>query len=119
MAGVGPSDVVIARDYTPRMTGSNDGLPRFARIRIEQAMPRGHVEIIQVRPQRFAPPIAVEAWDLRSDADHGRSSERAVTLFQHEHLSVLENLLGRPVEFSQPSARLSVGPEVGWSLGRA
>ena len=58
------------------MTESNDGLPRFARIRVEQAIPRGHVEIIQVRPQRLAPTVVVEAWDLRSDADHGRSSER-------------------------------------------
>ena len=90
------------------MAQSNQRLPRFARIRAEKTMPRGHVEIIQVRPRRLAPTVEVEAWDLRSDADHRRSSDRAVTLFQHEHLSVLEKLLGRPVEFSQTRRNLAV-----------
>jgi MOSC domain-containing protein YiiM len=90
------------------MTERRDGLPRFARIRVEQAMPRGRVEIIQVRPRRLSPTVEVDAWDLQSDADHGRSSERAATLFQHEHLSVIENLLGRPIEFSQTRRNLCV-----------
>jgi MOSC domain-containing protein YiiM len=90
------------------MSEHGDGLPRFARIRVEQAGLRGRVEIIQVRPRRLAPTVEVEAWDLGSDADRSRSSERAVTLFQHEHLSVLESLLGRPVEFEQTRRNLCV-----------
>lgn len=90
------------------MTEIDQRLPRFARIRVEEAMPRGRVGIIQVRPQRLAPTVEVDAWDLRSDADHGRSSKRAVTLFQHEHLSVLESLLGHPIEFSQTRRNLCV-----------
>jgi MOSC domain-containing protein YiiM len=75
---------------------------------VEQAMPRGHVEIIRVRPKRLEPTVETEAWDLTSDADHSRSSKRAVTLFQHEHLSVIESLLGRPVEFAQTRRNLSI-----------
>ncbi len=102
------ADVVLAPDYTSHMTEGKDGLPLFARIRIGQATPRGCVEAIRVRPARLAPVVELETWDLRSDADHGRSSRRAVTLFQHEHLSVLESLLRRPVEFSQTRRTLSV-----------
>lgn len=86
----------------------DQSLPRFARIRVDQAMPRGRVEIVQVRPKRLAPTVEVDSWDLRSEADHGRSSLRAVTLFQHEHLSVLESLLGHPIEFSQTRRNLCV-----------
>lgn len=90
------------------MTDSRDLLPTYARIRVEQATPRGHVEMIRVRPQRLAPTVEVDAWDLRSGADHGRSPERAVTLFQYEHLSVLESLLERAVEFGQTRRNLCV-----------
>ncbi|MGB5808923.1 MAG: MOSC domain-containing protein [Polyangiales bacterium] len=90
------------------MTQNDDRLPRFARDRVEQSMLRGCVEIIQVRPERRSRPMEVEAWDLRTDADHGGSQPRAVTLFQHEHLAVIEGLLGRPVHFSQTRRNLSV-----------
>ena len=52
--------------------------------------------------------MSVEAWDLRSTEDHARSKSRAVTLFQHEHLTVIERLLSRPVDFAQTRRNLSI-----------
>ncbi|MEM7437660.1 MAG: MOSC domain-containing protein [Myxococcota bacterium] len=83
-------------------------LPRFARDRVREADPRGHVELIQVRPKRLAPTIEVDAWDLSASQDHGSSADRAVTLFQYEHLAVLESLLGRPVSFNQTRRNVAV-----------
>ncbi|MEM7136288.1 MAG: MOSC domain-containing protein [Myxococcota bacterium] len=83
-------------------------LPRFARVRVEKSDPRGHVELIQVRPKRLAPTIEVDAWDLSTSQDHGGSADRAVTLFQYEHLAVLESLLGHPVSFDQTRRNVAV-----------
>ncbi len=90
------------------MSQRNDRLPRFARARVEKAAPQGQVALIQVRPQRLAPPVAVQSWVLGSDADHSGSAERAVTLLQHEHLGVIESLLGRPVHFEQTRRNLAI-----------
>ncbi len=90
------------------MAESNEPLPKFARIRVDEAMPRGTVHSIRVRPKRLAPTVEVHAWDLQSQADHVRTAERGVTLFQYEHLAVLESLLGRAVEFSQTRRNVAV-----------
>lgn len=71
-------------------------------------MPSGIVETIRVSPTRRAPTVETEAWDLSSDQDHARSTNRAVTLFQHEHLAVIGAYLGRPVEFSQTRRNLCI-----------
>ena len=90
------------------MSDGDQALPSFARRRVDEAAPRGRVELIQVRPKRLAPTVAVEEWDLRSTADHAKSPERAVTLFQYEHLAVIESLLGRPVGFGQTRRNVAV-----------
>ena len=90
------------------MTDGTHRLPRYALERVEAAMLLGRVEEIRVRPERRAPTVAVDAWDLKSDLDHARAGNRAVTLFQHEHLAVLESLLGRPVELGHTRRNLSV-----------
>ena len=100
--------MVAAADYTAPMANGDEALPRFARIRVEQARLQGRVEIIQVRPKRLQPTVEVDTWDLTSQADHRRSGNRAVTLFQYEHLSVLEGLLGRPIQVSQTRRNLCV-----------
>ena len=90
------------------MTDGDHALPAFARKRVDEAEPRGRVELLQVRNKRLAPTVSVEEWDLRSTADHAKSAERAVTLFQYEHLAVIESLLGRPVHFSQTRRNIGV-----------
>ena len=90
------------------MSDVDEKLPAFARARIRDARPRGRVEIVQVRPERREPTIAVDAWDLSSAVDHARSKDRAVTLFQHEHLPVIATFLNRPVEFAQTRRNLAI-----------
>lgn len=90
------------------MAQGNEPIPRFARLRVEEAAPQGQVELIQVRPRRLAAPVQVDAWDLGSDADHGHSKERAVTLLQYEHLAAIQALLGRPVHFEQVRRNLAI-----------
>lgn len=76
-------------------------LPTSARLRVDAADPHGRIEALQVRPARRVPVVACEAWDLASDADHGRSEKRAVTLIQAEHLPAMAAMLGRPVDFER------------------
>lgn len=86
----------------------DERLPAFARARIRDAQPKGKVAIIQVRPKRREPPVDVDAWDLSSTADHAPSKDRAVTLFQHEHLEVISRLFGRTVEFAQTRRNVAI-----------
>lgn len=75
-------------------------LPRYARELIREANCEGRVSEIQVRPKKGAPPVSVASWNPESDQDHSRSRNRAVTLFQKEHLAAIESYLGRPVRFA-------------------
>ena len=62
----------------------------------------GRVVGIVVRPGRGADVREVSVWDPSGDDDHGRvRGKRAVTLFQHEHIAVIEALTGRPFAWSQ------------------
>ncbi|MEM8606629.1 MAG: MOSC domain-containing protein [Myxococcota bacterium] len=90
------------------MSDGDSGLPHFARLRIDATNPEGFVEAIRVRPERRTPTVEVDSWELGTSVDHSRSSARAVTLFQHEHLDVIARLLGRPVAFEQTRRNLCV-----------
>ncbi|MBY6185800.1 MOSC domain-containing protein [Marinobacter hydrocarbonoclasticus] len=76
---------------------------------------RGHLQWIGLRPARHAPMVAVERAEVTLETgligDHfsGRpGGRRQVTLIQAEHLDVLAQLLGHPVEPAQLRRNLVV-----------
>ncbi|KMW56870.1 MOSC domain protein [Candidatus Rhodobacter oscarellae] len=71
----------------------------LAELLVADAKP-GRVHWIGLRPGRLQDMqdmADVEIAEAGLVGDHGRANKRAVTLFQAEHLSVLESFVGRPV----------------------
>lgn len=67
---------------------------------VERAPQLGRVEGVALRPKRREPLVPVPAWDLTTRRiDHGRPGRREVTLIQAEHVAVVGQLLGRPVDY--------------------
>ena len=67
---------------------------------VERAPQLGRVEGVALRPRRREPLVPVQSWDLAARRiDHGRPGKREVTLIQAEHVAVVGQLLGRPVDY--------------------
>lgn len=66
---------------------------------LAKAPQTGRIERIALRPGKGKPLNEVGSWDLASTEkgckDYGRSTKRAVTLIQQEHLPIIASLLGR------------------------
>ena len=66
---------------------------------VERAPQLGRVEGVALRPKRREPLVPVQSGDLAARRiDHGRPGKREVTLIQAEHVVVVGQLLGRPVD---------------------
>jgi MOSC domain-containing protein YiiM len=67
---------------------------------VELAPQLGRVDGVALRPRRREPLVPVVSWDLAARRiDHGRPGKREVTLIQAEHVAVVGQLLGRPVDY--------------------
>lgn len=73
-------------------------LPKGMWPRVVKADPKGRVEQIVLRPKKREATLYADRWTPGTE-DHARKGgKRAVTLIQREHIGVMEQLLGRPVD---------------------